>query len=277
MFSKLPTIAQTIRQNGLITKKSLGQHFLTDPNLLDKIVASAGDLSGKTVVEIGPGPGGLTRSLLQANAARVIVIEKDSRCIEILNGLQKIVGEKRLIILNEDALKVKISDIAKDEKIKIVANLPYNIGTELLIRWLDELEYIDSMTLMFQKEVARRITSEPNSKNYGRLAVLSQWLCETRILFDISPAAFSPPPKVESSVISIWPREKPLYEADREVLEKITKATFGQRRKMLKVSLKQITDEPEKILAQARIDPMRRPENLDISEFCALAREYGKC
>lgn len=177
-------------------------------------------------------------------------------------------------IWEKDALEIKIKDISGGNKVKIIANLPYNISTELLTHWLDELEHIESMTLMFQKEVAERITSQPGGKQYGRLAVLCQWLCEANILFNISAKAFTPPPKVESSVVSIIPRKEPLFPANKESLYKICKATFGQRRKMLRVSLKQLTENPEELLKKAGINPQSRPEELSIENFCSLARAY---
>jgi len=268
----LPTITETIKSFGLETKKSLGQHFLTDANLLDKIVRYAGNLTDKTVLEIGPGPGGLTRSILASKAKKVIAIEKDKRCIDALNMLKNYEG-KRLEIIEADALTINLNDITDNNRICLISNLPYNISTQLLINWLDQIENIESMTLMFQKEVASRIIAPPGSKTYGRLSVLCQWLCKTEKLFDISPKAFTPPPKVVSTIVSLLPYEKPLYEARRESLEKLCKAAFGQRRKTLRTSLKQISKSPEDLLKRAGIDPSLRPEVLDIAQFCTLSRE----
>lgn len=268
----LPTLQETVKKFGVRTKKSLGQNFLFDLNLTAKIAKSAGNLKDSTIIEIGPGPGGLTRALLLTEAKKIIVIEQDSRCISILKELQNIVGD-RLEIIEGDALEIKEEEILK-EKAKIIANLPYNIATELLFKWIDKIELFNSFTLMFQKEVADRITSLPGNKTYGRLSVMVQWLCETSRQFDISPEAFYPPPKVTSSVITITPRTEPLATAKKEILEKICKATFGQRRKTLRASLKQISDEPETLLNVACIEETLRPEQIDVKQFCALARAF---
>lgn len=269
----LPNIPEIIKSNNLITKKSLGQHFLTDQNLLDKIVRHAGKIIDSTVLEIGPGPGGLTRSILQHKPKKLIVIEKDRRCITILNEVKNQYSDI-LEIIENDALKISASNLNTDRKITVISNLPYNIGTKILLNFLNELENIESMTLMFQKEVAERIVAQPKRNSYGRLSIICQWLCKTELLFDISPNAFIPPPKVDSSVVSIIPREKPLYDAKRSVLEKICEVTFGKRRKMLRSSLKSILSKPEEILEIAEINPQSRPEELSIEQFCKLARAY---
>jgi 16S rRNA (adenine1518-N6/adenine1519-N6)-dimethyltransferase len=274
-LTQLPPIKEIIQQYGIDASKKLGQNFLFDQNLTDKIVRSAGDLDGKTVIEIGPGPGLLTRSILSSGAAKIIAFEKDPRCINALTDYLVPASDGRLTIVDADALKADIFN-GIDGKVKIIANLPYNIATELLIQWLDKLDKIERMTLMFQREVAMRITAEPKCKDYGRLSVKAQWLCDAEVEFDIAPEAFYPPPKVTSTVITLIPRDKPLAEADGEILEKVCKAVFGQRRKVLRGSLKQITDKPLEVLAKAGIGEMQRPEELSIEEFCALARSFAK-
>jgi 16S rRNA (adenine1518-N6/adenine1519-N6)-dimethyltransferase len=266
-----PPIKDIINKYGLAADKKLGQNFLFDQNLTDKIARSSGSLEGKTVVEIGPGPGLLTRSILMAGAERIIAIEKDPRCIKALEDYLVPMSNGRLSIINEDALTTyAISKL--DGKIKIIANLPYNISTELLFKWLETPEKFESLTLMFQREVAMRIMAEPKTKDYGRLSIKTQWLCDINHEFDIPPEAFFPPPKITSTVITLVPRAKPLAGANVEMLDKLCKAVFNQRRKMLRASLKQITSEPEELLAKAGINGTRRPEELSIEEFCKLAR-----
>lgn len=267
----LPPLRKTLLKYGIYTKKSLGQHFLFDMNLTDKIAGLAGDLSQTTVLEVGPGPGGLTRSLLKAGVGKLIVIERDDTCMPVLHELKDIAGEK-LTLIHDDALQVDYPALFNGEQnVHIVANLPYNVGTELLFTWLEHETIFSRMVLMFQKEVAERITAEPDCKDYGKLSVMAQWLYQADMLFDIPPEAFFPPPKVTSSVIALTRRDKPLAEVKRETLRKLLHAVFNQRRKMLRASLRQIHAEPEKLLAQAGIDPTRRPESLDIASFCALA------
>lgn len=267
----LPPLRKTLLKYGIYTKKSLGQHFLFDMNLTDKIAGLAGDLSQTTVLEVGPGPGGLTRSLLKAGVGKLIVIERDDTCMPVLQELKDIAGEK-LTLIHDDALQVDYPALFNGEQnVHIVANLPYNVGTELLFTWLEHETIFSRMVLMFQKEVAERITAEPDCKDYGKLSVMAQWLYQADMLFDIPPEAFFPPPKVTSSVIALTRRDKPLAEVNRETLRKLLHAVFNQRRKMLRASLRQIHAEPEKLLAQAGIDPTRRPESLDIASFCALA------
>lgn len=265
----LPPLRDVIERFGLQAKKSLGQNFLLDLNLTGKIARAAGDLTNATVIEVGPGPGGLTRALLMNGAARVIAIERDDRCLEALAEVSAHYPG-RLDVIPGDALKTDFAALAPAGPVKIVANLPYNIGTELLVRWLTVTEwppYYVSLTLMFQREVAQRIVAKPGSDAYGRLSVLSGWRTDARIAFDVPPQAFTPPPKVTSSVVQLIPRDKPL-EADVRTLGRITEAAFGQRRKMLRQSLKGI--EGMRLLEATGIDGTRRAETLDIAEFVAL-------
>ncbi|MEP9371128.1 16S rRNA (adenine(1518)-N(6)/adenine(1519)-N(6))-dimethyltransferase RsmA [Mesorhizobium sp. KR1-2] len=266
----LPPLRDVIERHGLQAKKSLGQNFLLDLNLTGKIARSAGDLTACTVIEVGPGPGGLTRALLMNGAARVVAIERDERCLEALAEVSAHYPG-RLEVIPGDALKTDFAALVPSGPVKIVANLPYNIGTELLIRWLtvaDWPPFYASMTLMFQREVAQRIVAKPGSDAYGRLGVLAGWRTDARIVFDVPPQAFTPPPKVTSSVVQLIPRENPLP-ADVRTLGRITEAAFGQRRKMLRQSLKGI--EGARLLEATGIDGTRRAETLDIAEFVALA------
>jgi len=262
----LPALRDVIKTYGLGAKKSLGQHFLLDANLTDRIARAAGPLQGKHVLEIGPGPGGLTRSILACAPESLCVIERDQRCIDALSGLQA-AYPSQLKIVEADAMKTALSSLSPRPGI-IISNLPYNVGTALLIKWLNNLEGIERMVLMFQREVAERIAAAPGSAAFGRLAILTQWLCEVRILFNVDKRAFTPPPKVMSAVIEIVPREKTLAEAELSKLERVTQAAFGQRRKMLRSSLKSLGINP----ADVGIDPELRAEQLTIEEFCALAR-----
>lgn len=263
---KLPPLRDIIRIHGLGARKSLGQHFLLDGNLTDRIARAAGPLGDKHVIEIGPGPGGLTRSLLAQTPMSLHAIERDARCIDALTDLVAAYGSIFKIV-EADALKVRFADLAPAPYV-VVSNLPYNIGTALLIKWLADLDGIERMVLMFQREVAERIAAPPGAPGYGRLAVITQWLCNVRILFNVDPRAFTPPPKVMSTVIEITPRAAPLAMAEMPKLERITQAAFGQRRKMLRGSLKSVGIRPE----DAGIDPEKRAEQLTIEEFCALAR-----
>ena len=270
MSDGLPALREVIQRHGLAAKKSLGQNFLLDLNLTGKIARTPGDLSETTVIEVGPGPGGLTRALLAHGARRVVAIERDERCLAALAEI----GERyagRLTVIPGDALKTDFAALALGEPARIVANLPYNIGTELLVRWLTVREWPPfwlSMTLMFQREVAERIVATPASDAYGRLGVLAGWRTEAKIAFDVPPQAFTPPPKVTSSVVSLIPRVAPLP-ADVRVLGRVTEAAFGQRRKMLRQSLKSLGGEA--LLGAAGIDPTRRPETLSVEEFVRLA------
>lgn len=269
-LSNLPSIRDILHKYGIDANKKLGQNFLLDPNITDRIARSAGDLKDVHVLEIGPGPGGLTRSLLSAGAI-VTAIEMDKKCVDALNYSLVPAANGRLKIISGDALDIR-TYANLPAKMMVIANLPYNISTALLTMWLDRLELFSGFTLMFQKEVADRIASEPNCKDYGRLSIKVQWLCETRHELDLPPTAFYPPPKVTSSVITITPRPQILFEANAVTLERLCKATFGQRRKTLRVSMKQISDNPVALLSAAGIDDNRRPEQLTIEEFCTLAR-----
>ena len=269
----LPPLREVIERHELRAKKSLGQNFLLDLNLTAKVARAAGDLAGTTVIEVGPGPGGLTRALLAHDAAKVVAIERDERC---LGALAEISAHYpgRLEVVSGDALATDFSALAAraEGPVKIVANLPYNIGTELLVRWLTGPSWPPfwaSMTLMFQKEVAQRIVARPGEAAYGRLGVLAGWRSEARIAFDLPPQAFTPPPKVTSSVVHIVPRQNPLP-ADERKLSRVTEAAFGQRRKMLRQSLKALGG--ERLLGEAGIDGTRRAETLTVEEFVALAR-----
>ena len=267
----LPPLRDIIERHGLQAKKSLGQNFLFDLNLTGKVARTAGDLSQTTVIEIGPGPGGLTRALLMHGASRVIAIERDERCLAALAEISDHYPG-RLEVISGDALKTDFAALAAGGgEVKIVANLPYNIGTELLVRWLTTVgwpPFWSSLTLMFQREVAQRIVAEPASEAYGRLGVLAGWRTQARIAFDVPPQAFTPPPKVTSSVVHLTPRQTPIP-ADVKKLGRVTEAAFGQRRKMLRQSLKGIGG--ERLLEAAGIDGTRRAETLSVEEFVTLA------
>lgn len=269
----LPPLREVIERHGLQAKKALGQNFLLDLNLTGKIARVAGDLSDSTVIEVGPGPGGLTRALLSAGARRVVAIERDERCLAALAEVSNHYPG-RLEVISGDALKTDFAALANAASqggpVRIAANLPYNIGTELLIRWLtvaDWPPFYQSMTLMFQREVAERIVASAGSDAYGRLGVLAGWRTEARIAFDVPPQAFTPPPKVTSSVVHLVPRANPLS-TDVKKLGRVTEAAFGQRRKMLRQSVKSLGGEA--LLTRAGIDPTRRAETLSVEEFVRL-------
>ena len=272
----LPPLRDVIKRHALSARKSLGQNFLLDLNLTARIARAAGPLEDAIVIEVGPGPGGLTRALLAMGAKRVIAIERDERAV---GALQEISDRYpgRLEIINADATQFEPRALLGSTRAKIVANLPYNIATALLIDWLS-IEpwppWYDAMVLMFQREVAERIVARENEEAYGRLGVLSNWRTETKILFDISPAAFVPQPKVTSSVVRLIPRDHP-EPCDRRALEKVAAAAFGQRRKMLRQSLKSLPADPARLTAAAGIDPTRRAETVPISGFVAMARELS--
>lgn len=252
-----------------MAKKNLGQNFLLNMDIVRRVARTAGLLKDETVIEIGPGPGGLTRALLETEVAEVIVIERDSRCLPALEEL-KGAYPNRLTIIHEDALKVKLQSLTT-QPFKVVANLPYNIGTELLIRWMNDLTNVRSLTLMFQKEVALRIVAQSNTKDFGRLAILCQYLLQTTKVFDLPPGVFTPPPKVTSSVVHLIPRQRTFEElALAPVLSRITHDAFGQRRKMLRSSLKLILSENE--IRIAGIDPSLRAEQLQLENFITLAK-----
>jgi 16S rRNA (adenine1518-N6/adenine1519-N6)-dimethyltransferase len=272
----LPPLREVIRQHGLTARKSLGQNFLLDLNLTARIARAAGPLEDATVVEIGPGPGGLTRALLALGARHVIAVERDQRAVPALEEISRRYPG-RLEIVCADAQHFDPRPLLGATRAKIVANLPYNIATALLIDWLS-IEpwppWYDMMVLMFQREVAERIVARENDEAYGRLAVLANWRAETKILFDISPAAFVPQPKVTSSVVRLVPRMTP-EPCDRRTLEQVAAAAFGQRRKMLRQSLKSLPAEPARLAAAADIDLTRRAETVPVSGFVAMARELA--
>lgn len=272
----LPPLSDVIRRHQLSARKSLGQNFLLDLNLTSRIARAAGALENSTVIEVGPGPGGLTRALLALGAKRVIAIERDERAIPALEEIaQRYPG--RLEIVNADATVFDPRPLLNGERAKIVANLPYNIATALLIGWLSAEPWppwYEMMVLMFQREVAERIVARENDEAYGRLGVLSNWRAETKILFDISPSAFVPPPSVTSSVVRLIPRDRP-EPCDRRALEKVAAAAFGQRRKMLRQSLKSLGADPAILTEAAGIDPTRRAETVSVSGFVAMARKLA--
>lgn len=269
----LPPLREVIEAHGLAARKSLGQNFLLDLNLTGRIARTAGDLTACDVLEVGPGPGGLTRALLAAGARRVLAIERDDRCLPALEQIAE-AYPGRLEVIAGDALRI-VPLAHLTPPVRIVANLPYNVGTELLVRWMTPREwppFWSSMTLMFQKEVAERITARPGSKAYGRLAVLVQWRADARIAFELPPRAFTPPPKVTSAVVQINRLESPRFPADPKVLQHVTALAFGQRRKMLRASLRPLGGDVEALLTEAGIPPTERAEQVSIEGFCALAR-----
>lgn len=269
----LPPLREVIKSHGLSAKKSLGQNFLLDLNLTAKIARQAGDLTTSDVLEIGPGPGGLTRALLHEGARKVLAVEKDARCLPALADIAAHYPG-RLEVINEDALAIDVAS-RLTPPIRVVANLPYNVGTELLVRWLTPEKwppFWDSLTLMFQREVAERIVAAPGSKTYGRLSILTQWRAEAKIVMDLRPEAFTPPPKVSSAVVHIKRRDQMLFEADEKRLTRIVALAFQQRRKMLRASLKSLSPEIEDVLQSVGIAPTERAENVSIEAFCALTR-----
>jgi 16S rRNA (adenine1518-N6/adenine1519-N6)-dimethyltransferase len=269
----LPPLREVIRSHGLAARKSLGQNFLLDLNLTERIARAAGPLADVTVLEIGPGPGGLTRALLALGAGRVIAVERDDRAIA---ALEEIAAHYpgRLEIVAADALSFDPRQRLDRACVRIIANLPYNIATALLVSWLS-IEpwppWYECAVLMFQREVAARIVAAPGSKTYGRLSVFAQWRCEARILFDVNPSAFVPPPKVTSSLVRLVPRAAPAA-CDRKLLESVTQAAFGQRRKMLRQSLRALGADVPALVAAAGLDPTARAEDISVDGFVALAR-----
>ncbi|MDU0339304.1 16S rRNA (adenine(1518)-N(6)/adenine(1519)-N(6))-dimethyltransferase RsmA [Bosea rubneri] len=274
----LPPLREVVERHGLMAQKALGQNFLFDLNLTGRIARAAGPLAGQTVVEIGPGPGGLTRALLANGAGRVIAIERDRRC---LPALAEIAAHYpgRLEVVDGDALAVDLSHLLGGGEARIVANLPYNIGTPLLVGWLSAEPWPpwwSSLTLMFQREVAERIVATPDQRAaYGRLAVLAGWRCEAKILFDVPKTAFVPPPKITSSIVQLVPRQRP-EPCDRLLLERVTLAAFGQRRKMLRQSLKPVLAEPTPIIEAAGLLPTARAEEIPVSGFVRLANALAE-
>ena len=273
----LDPLREVIRRHGLSAKKSLGQNFLLDLNLTTRIARAAEPLESVTVVEIGPGPGGLTRALLALGARRLIAIERDQRALAALSEIaDRYPG--RLDVVAGDALKIDLREALGPERARIVANLPYNIATALLVDWLTAEPwppFYDQMVLMFQREVAERIVARPGGKSYGRLAVLAGWRTEAKILFDVAPSAFVPPPKVTSSVVRLTPRPVPLP-CDSALLQRVTEAAFGQRRKMLRQSLKSLGCDPLPLLEAAGIEPTARAEEIPVEGFVNLARALAR-
>ncbi len=273
----LPPLREVIAAHGLRARKSMGQNFLLDLNLTAKIARMAGDLTGCDVLEVGPGPGGLTRGLLAEGARRVLAVEKDARCLPALAEVAA-AWPGRLEVLNADALDIDpLAHLLPP--VRVVANLPYNIGTELLVRWLTPPvwpPFWESLTLMFQKEVAQRIVARPGSKAYGRLAVLAQWRCEARLVMELPPEAFTPPPKVRSAVVHLRALPAPLFAAPPEVLSRLVALAFNQRRKMLRSALRGLGPDIEERIAAAGLRPTDRAEQVPIEGFCALAREVAR-
>ena len=266
----LPPLSAMVRALDMRARKSLGQNFLFDLNLTRRIARSAGTLNG-TTIEVGPGPGGLTRALLLEGAEQVIAIEKDFRARSVLDSLL-IAANGRLQLVEGDALKTPLWEMG-DAPRRIIANLPYNIATSLLIQWLEHAPAFESLTLMFQREVAERITAAPGDSAYGRLSILTGWHADAQILFDIPPDAFVPAPKIISSVVQIRPLPATRFACSQSALETVTRLAFGQRRKMLRASLKSVGGAP--MLEAAGIDPQARPQDLDIAAFCRLANSIG--
>ncbi|HET7086397.1 MAG TPA: 16S rRNA (adenine(1518)-N(6)/adenine(1519)-N(6))-dimethyltransferase RsmA [Rhizomicrobium sp.] len=275
LVDKLPPLRDVIAAHGLAAKKSLGQNFLFDLNLTRKIARAAGAADGGVFYEVGPGPGGLTRALLSEGADKVIAVERDARCLPALEEIAK-AWPGKLTVIPADALELDEAALVP-RGVRVAANLPYNVGTALLIKWLTVEQWPPlwaSLTLMFQKEVAQRITAPAGSEHYGRLSVLAQWRCTAKIMFDVNKGAFVPPPTVTSAIVRLEPRSEPLAPADLRDLEKITAAAFGQRRKMLRQSLKPLGGEA--LLQKAGVDPTARPEELGVADFAALARALDR-
>lgn len=274
----LPPLREVIATHGLAARKSLGQNFLLDLNLTAKIARTAGDLSGVDVLEVGPGPGGLTRGLLAEGARRVLAVEKDDRCLPALAEIAA-AYPGRLEVVRGDALA--LDPLARlSPPIRIIANLPYNVGTELLVRWLTPPAWPpvwQSLTLMFQREVAERIVARPGSKSYGRLAILAQWRTDARIAMSLPPEAFTPPPKIHSAVVHLTSLAAPRYPADARILSEIVASAFNQRRKMLRASLRGTAPAIESVLESVDIAPTARAEEIGLESFCALARAVAAC
>ena len=269
----LPRLRDVIRDLGLQARRSLGQNFLLDFNLTRRIARAGAPLAEATIVEVGPGPGGLTRALLLEGAKRVIAIEKDARCLPALAAIAARYP-RRLEVIGADAMDIDYASLPLQRPARIVANLPYGVATPLLIGWLKTSPWppwFDRLVLMFQREVALRIVAKPGGKDYGRLSVLTQWRTTPRLLFGIPAAAFTPRPKVESAVVEFVPRERPDPSCDVQALERVTAAAFGQRRKMLRSSLRQLTPDSEALLGPLGIDPKARAEELQVADFCRIA------
>ena len=266
----LPPLRNVIAASRLSARKSLAQNFLRDLNLTRKIARAAGPIDRGTTIEIGPGPGGLTRALLLEGAAQVIAVERDSRAISALSDLE-VAADGRLTLIEGDALKMPVATLGSPPR-RLVANLPYNIATRLIIDWLRERQSFESITVMVQKEVGLRLCAEAGDTDYGRLSIITQWLAEAKLLFDVPAAAFTPSPKVTSSLLRLVPHAEPLFPANRKTLEMITAAAFGQRRKMLRGSLRKLGGKD--LLAEAKINSTDRPETLSIGDFCRLSNVY---
>jgi 16S rRNA (adenine1518-N6/adenine1519-N6)-dimethyltransferase len=278
----LPPLRDVIVAHGLSARKSLGQNFLLDLNLTRRIARAAGPLDGATIYEVGPGPGGLTRALLMEGVLRVIAVERDERCLAALDEVAQ-AYPGRLDVVADDALDVDEIALLQAQHaadpVSIAANLPYNVGSALLVKWLTQKSwppFWQSLTVMFQREVAERLVAEPGTKSYGRLSILTQWRSRPRILFDVDRRAFTPPPKVTSAVVRIEPLAAPVAEARLEDIEAVTKAAFGQRRKMLRQSLRSLTNDAQSLIRDAGLDPEQRAERLTVADFAALARAYRK-
>ena len=274
----LPPLRDVILKYNLEAKKSLGQNFLHDLNLTSKIALLSGSIENSTILEIGAGPGALTRGLLASGAKKVIALERDERCIPALMDIADYYNGK-LEILERDALKFDLNEIKDLGNLKIISNLPYNIGTELLVKWLTPIIWPpkwEDMTLMFQKEVAERIVAIPGTKAYGRLSVLAQWRCNANIRMTVSPDAFRPKPKVQSAVVSVKALNTPKFYAKQIILERLVKAGFGQRRKMIRSSLKSIDLNINSHLQNVGLEPTLRAENLTVSDWCKLAEQIEK-
>jgi len=266
----LPPLRETIARFGLGARKALGQNFLLDANLTAKIARQARDLPGCEVVEIGPGPGGLTRALLAQGARRVVAVERDSRCLAALHELQAVAGE-RLVLIEGDALALDLAALARPPR-ALIANLPYNIATPLILGRLAEIGAWAELCVMVQREVAERLAAAPGTRAYGRLSVMAGWLGPAARLFDLPPAAFTPPPRVTSSLVRLTPRPPAAGDPSIAMVERVTRAAFGQRRKMLRQSLKSLGGDPEPLIAAAGLDPRARAETVPVAGYLALAR-----
>lgn len=265
----LPSIAQHSKLHGIVPSKKLGQNFLFDLSLCEKIARGAGNIDGKIVLEVGPGPGGLTRAILSFKPLKLIVIEKDARCSALIEDIISIHPELELI--HGDALEIKLSSLVQSGQVTIIANLPYNIGTELVFRWLDEIEYVETITVMLQKEVVDRICASPGSKTYGKLSVMCQLMASVEKLFDVSKEAFYPPPKVTSSIVHITPKQNSPSREIVETVRKITQMAFSARRKMIKSALQKLVPNIDELLKEASILPTLRAENLSVEDYERLA------
>ncbi len=269
----LPPISEVLKSHGFYTKRSLGQNFIFDLNVTTKIVRYAGPLEGRLVIEVGPGVGSLSRPILLGGAEKFIAIEKDERTLPILKNLEEL-SHGKFEVLSEDALNVDYRKLKEQYglPVKVIANLPYNVGTELLLKWLENIDLFESLTLMFQREVAERICAKPGDEAYGRLSIISQLLADCQIMFDVAPTVFFPPPKVYSSIVNITPYEKPKFEVDLNKLKNVTRHAFSQRRKSIRNSLKGAFGERiEEVLKELNIDSNLRAENLSVEQFCKLA------